>query len=112
MVYTDEQIETGNWVRELAATSWRGWNQFYHTGRWITKRRAILQRDHNQCQHCRAKGRYTKADTVHHLKHLRDYPELALTDDNLISVCENCHENIYHPEKHKKKNKTVTPERW
>jgi hypothetical protein len=49
---------------------------------------------------------------VHHLKHLRQYPELALTDDNLISVCGWCHENIYHPEKHKKKNKDVTVERW
>ena len=110
--YTETQIATGAWVRALAAGSPRGWNQFYHTGQWLRKRDYILTRDHNQCQCCRKRGKYSRANHVHHLKHLRQYPELALTDDNLISVCGWCHENVYHPEKHKKKNKDVTVERW
>lgn len=60
---------------------------------------------------CRKKGRYKRATTVHHLKHLRDVPELALTDSNLISLCEECHE-VMHPEKHKRKNGYENKERW
>lgn len=110
MSYTTEQKETGEWVRELARTSWRGWNAFYHTTKWRDKRAAILRRDHKACRLCRENGRYTPATTVHHLKHLRDYPELALEDSNLISLCGECHE-LVHPEKHQSKGfKNV--ERW
>ena len=35
---------------------------------------------------------------VHHIKPRRDYPELALVDSNLISLCDECH-NKMHPEK-------------
>lgn len=95
-----EQMATGEWVRKMAATSYRGWNAFYHTTRWQKKREAILRRDHRTCQLCRRKGKYKRATTVHHMKHLRDHPELALTDDNLISLCSECHEEV-HPEKHR-----------
>lgn len=56
-------------------------------------------------------GKYKKAVTVHHVKHLRVEPELALTDENLISLCMECHE-VLHPEKHKKKNNQINEERW
>lgn len=110
--YTDEQMETGRWVRKIAAGSERGWKAFYHTSAWTKKRKRILQRDHGSCQRCRQQGRYRKADTVHHVRHLRDAPELALTDDNLVSLCSECHEAV-HPEKHKTKPKGFTNvERW
>jgi len=35
---------------------------------------------------------------VHHIKHLKDFPELALVDSNLESLCFTCH-NEEHPEK-------------
>ena len=44
-------------------------------------------------------------------KHLKDIPELALTDDNLISLCGECHEYM-HPEKHRKKIGYRNEERW
>ena len=74
--------------------------------------------DHNECQICKAKGRYSKATTVHHVKHLREHPELALTifdgkNRQLISVCDACH-NRLHPEKwvkHEHKE-PLTEERW
>ncbi len=34
---------------------------------------------------------------VHHIKHLQDYPELALTDSNLMPLCFDCHKEM-HPE--------------
>ncbi|CAJ0571029.1 unnamed protein product, partial [Mesorhabditis spiculigera] len=35
---------------------------------------------------------------VHHIKPLEDFPDLALSDDNLESICPTCH-NQEHPEK-------------
>ena len=45
-----------------------------------------------------------QATTVHHIKHYDEYPELALENDNLISLCDACH-NYFHPEKAQKSNK-------
>lgn len=110
-LFTEEQLKIGQWVREISAKSYRGWKAFYHTTKWKYKRKDILKRDHNECQMCLQKGKYTRATTVHHIKHLRDMPELALTDSNLISLCNDCHE-LMHPEKHKRKIGYENKERW
>lgn len=110
-LFTEEQLKIGQWVREISAKSYRGWKAFYHTTKWKYKRKDILKRDHNECQMCRKKGKYTRATTVHHIKHLRDAPELALTDHNLISLCNDCHD-LMHPEKHKRKIGYENKERW
>ena len=52
-----------------------------------------------------------QATTVHHIKHYDEYPELALNNDNLISLCEACHNNM-HPEKAKKANKSRGKRRY
>ena len=88
---------------------------FYNSRTWRNKRKQILDRDNNECQICKKEGRVSKADTVHHIKELKDYPELGLDNDNLISVCNSCH-NIIHErfEGQKVKNKIniEIPERW
>ena len=80
-------------------------SDFYTSSAWKAKRAAILSRDGYQCQRCKRYGRLREATTVHHIKHYDEYPELALESDNLLSLCEACH-NYYHPEKAKKSNKT------
>lgn len=72
--------------------------KFYTTTKWKNKRAAILRRDKYQCQECRRYGRLRQAQTVHHIKHLDEFPELALDNNNLISLCNACH-NKAHPEK-------------
>lgn len=87
--------------------------KFYKSMIWKYKRLDILQRDNYECQRCKELGRYSKAVVVHHIKHLKDRPDLALDDSNLSSRCEACH-NIEHPEKgfkHERKE-PITPERW
>lgn len=96
--YTEDERKTGEWVRDLSERSYRGWKAFYHTPTWSKTRTAILKRDHYECQRCKRLGKYTKATTVHHKEHLKDCPELALTWENLESLCEACH-NAEHPEK-------------
>ena len=88
------------------------------------KRVEILAADRYECQICKARGRYKKAELVHHVRHLRDHPELALSDTyvdsdgqeqrQLISVCKDCHEAVCHPERMRKaeKEKFLQEERW
>lgn len=73
---------------------------FYMSSAWQKKREQILRRDGYRCQWCRRYGRLTEADEVHHVKPLKTHPELALSDENLVSLCASCHRKA-HPEKAK-----------
>ncbi|WP_210090674.1 HNH endonuclease [Paenibacillus turicensis] len=96
---------------------------FYKSKEWRKCREMILIRDHYLCQSCLKKGIIKSANTVHHIKQLEDYPELALEPTNLESICPACH-NHEHPEKgrrekepQKKRSAVVivskaNPERW
>lgn len=91
---------------------------FYKSWSWVKKRLEILDRDNKECQICKREGRVTVGTKknpliVHHIKHLKQYVLLALTDSNLITVCDSCH-NKLHPEKlnNKKKDKFINEERW
>lgn len=81
--------------------------RFYRSATWHKKSKEIRARDHNECQHCKAKGRVTCGQMqrldVHHKKHLDTHYELRLSDDNLITLCSSCH-NAEHPEKLKQKD--------
>lgn len=65
---------------------------FYHTGAWRKTRKLVLIRDHYLCQLRLSPNCLRYADTVHHIKELEDYPELALDMSNLTSSCSMCHE--------------------
>lgn len=71
---------------------------FYNCRRWRRKRREVLKAAHYECAICKAAGKYTEADTVHHIKHLREFPMLAMEDTNLQALCPECHYRIHHPE--------------
>ncbi len=76
----------------------------------------IIKRDNYECQKCKEKVKYSKADCVHHIIHLKDNPYLALESSNLISLCNECH-NLEHPEKLNKmikmnKKEPITTEIW
>ncbi len=74
-------------------------NRAFYTGaQWKRLRESVLRRDGYQCRRCRRYGRTRQAVTVHHVKPLSEYPELACDRNNLISVCRSCH-NALHPEK-------------
>ena len=82
-------------------------------------RAQVLRMDRYECQCCRRKGRYRKAVIVHHVKHIRHRPDLALSvwdgkERQLESVCKSCHED-YHPESQRRnslKAPPLTEERW
>lgn len=96
-------------------------NVWYNSGDWATVKAAVKRIDHNDCLICKAMGRRRAARIVHHVKHLRDRPDLALSiyDPDtgvrqLISVCKDCHEML-HPEAQRQYRPSKTPvtaERW
>lgn len=73
--------------------------RFYDSAAWRKCRDYVLKRDNYLCRICLRNGMKLKpADTVHHIKHFDEAPELALDPDNLESICASCH-NKEHPEK-------------
>lgn len=73
-------------------------NPFYRSRAWLRCRLLALQRDHYLCQPCYRGGKFTAANTVHHIEALEKRPDLALELSNLESICPSCH-NKEHPEK-------------
>ena len=69
---------------------------FYKSRKWKRKREVILRRDDYQCRQCKRYGKVTPATTIHHVQTLEERPELALVSDNLISLCNTCHENMHN----------------
>ena len=77
---------------------------FYLWGPWRRLRAKVLEMDHKECQVCAARGKYSRAEIVHHVKTVRERPDLALSvidpetgERQLIAVCKRCHEEA-HPE--------------
>lgn len=101
----------------------------YNSTEWKHKRLEILERDCYECQDCRKRiedaykdkkelsvrdRKIRRAEEVHHIKEIREFPELAFKNYNLISLCKQCH-NIRHgrnPYKFIRKKKRVTEEKW
>lgn len=92
------------WLKSLIKK--RDLHDFYSSKEWQVLAKQTRKEQHNECQRCRRRGYYSPCDIVHHIKYVKEYPELALTADNLECLCKNCHE-----EEHKKKA-FVNEERW
>lgn len=80
--------------------------KFYKSREWLEVRDRVRLKQNYECQDCKKEGKVGRCDVVHHKKHLRDYPLLALREDNLVCLCHMHHEK-YHPEKFKKANKAM-----
>lgn len=103
--------------------------EFYNSRRWKQKRIDILKRDRWECQDCierlrdavnkgillhGSENKIRRAVEVHHIKELKEHKELGLEEENLISLCTQCH-NIRHgrnPKRFVKKKKRINDEKW
>lgn len=66
-------------------------DKFYHSDKWKNVRAQAMARAHGLCQDCLKRGLLVNAEMVHHIKPLRDYPELGLDLNNLKPLCNRCH---------------------
>ena len=96
--------------------------EFYSWPEWRALRPDVLALDHHECVRCREiRRKFRRAKIVHHVKHLEDRPDLALSvwdpetgERQLVSVCKQCHEEL-HPEsqrQYKHIRAPLTAERW
>lgn len=88
-------------------------NDFYHSKEWKKLRVRALERDNYLCRLCLKRGKITPAKTVHHITPLRVDNAQKLELNNLITVCESCH-NELHKEKsytNEKKQKFIQNKR-
>ena len=98
---------------------------FYVTKEWKEKRQEVLLRDNYICQRCLGKWnqqgidpvkkiKLSSAKIVHHIKPMKDYFNKALDNDNLISLCFECHEKVEGRtnNKFKIKKEPLTIEQW
>jgi len=69
----------------LKEHSLKYWRNIY-----IKWRKTILERDNNKCQICGI-----SANIIHHIKDRKNYPELLMANDNVITLCRSCHIKIH-----------------
>lgn len=87
---------------------------FYNSKEWKNLREVILKRDNYICRIC---GR--PAEEVHHIKFITprsiDNPDVTMKEENLLSVCKDCHFKIHKEQKAAnvaRANKRRTRHRW
>ncbi len=69
--------------------------KFRSTARWQRKAAEIRSRDAELCKLCLYEGRITSRRlSVHHITPIKEDPERKLDDDNLITLCEEHHEEV------------------
>ncbi len=112
--------------KEISFASWCANNnplRFYKSTMWKHTQRAVLQMDKHECQLCKEKyHRFRRANTVHHVNHFKQRPDLATeiwyTDStgvkrrNLISLCHDCHEEAHGWRCKGADEEPLTEERW
>lgn len=112
---TEEQVD--RWITKLIEQD--KVHEFYVSKEWRRLRKEVLADNHNECEMCKARGMYTKANHVHHVQYVRKHPRYALSKTytfqgkeykNLMALCHNCHEEIHgYRQKHRE---VLTVERW
>ncbi|BDR84888.1 HNH endonuclease [Clostridium tetani] len=71
--------------------------EFYHSKPWLIVREQIRQRDNGLCKLCLRNKKIRSMDMVHHIEELREKYNKRLGKDNLICLCNKCH-NAVHAE--------------
>ncbi|MFC0525788.1 HNH endonuclease signature motif containing protein [Pontibacillus salicampi] len=88
--------------------------KFYQCLEWRELRLFVLKRDNYECQTCMRKGKVGPGQNVHHIKEVKQYPELALVKSNCEAICIPCHneehDRLYDYQK--PQPKFINEERW
>ena len=97
-----EQIDrdkTSRYEKSRGSASSQGYDKD-----WRRVRLAYLKRN-PLCEECLKKDRVTPAVLVHHIKPVKDYLELRLDPNNLMSLCTEHHEEIHGKDRFKRREK-------
>ena len=94
--------KNGYWYLGKNHWNWKGGitpeiTKFYHSIECRRWRKSIYMRDKWICQHCGYNGWSWSGRKLHahHIKSLRQYPELKLDINNGITLCDKCHASLH-----------------
>lgn len=74
----------------------KDYSAFYKSKDWLHVRKVVLKRDGYECRECKRYGKVVEANTVHHVIPLAEMYDLKLDRRNLISLCDEHHENMHN----------------
>ena len=69
--------------------------KFYTSVQWKRMRELIKVRDKGLCRMCLCKGDVRYMNTVHHIEELKDCWGKRINPNNLICLCESCHQTVH-----------------
>ncbi len=69
--------------------------KFYTSKEWLKERDIIKNLDNNLCLMCLDHKELNSMNTVHHIEELKENWSKRFEKDNLISLCESCHQKIH-----------------
>lgn len=76
-------------------------DRFYRSAKWQKARLVVIAENRGICQMCHKR----KGTEVHHIIPVTDGnvddPAIALSKDNLMLLCKECHDSIRHAEENK-----------
>lgn len=88
--------------------------RFYEAPEWRRCKAEYLKSVNHLCERCLEQGRYVPAKIVHHIIFLNSEnfgdPELMFGYDNLLAVCQKCHNDIHGNARNEKRWKFVDGE--
>lgn len=96
-------------------------SKFYESRQWKQLSRQVIAEYHGECFLCRQQKKLTKAVLVHHVRPLREYPELAYSRTyqdkggeyiQLMPLCFDCHERIHRRGAYAKPAGYQNEEKW
>ena len=67
----------------------------YHTKQWDIAKRQVALRDNSLCRLCFSNRSWTASQLVHHIVEVEEDSTLIYSADNLISLCESCHQQVH-----------------
>lgn len=78
---------------------YEGASRFFNSKAWIKCRASYIIKVNALCENCLKHNRIKTGDILHHKVHLNASnvrnPEIALNHDNLIFLCQSCHNSIH-----------------
>lgn len=93
---TQRKREQVKYYKERTKERDEKYNQFYKSKEWKRLRQVVVVRDHAICQDCLKNNIITQYNTVHHIIPIKIEWNKRLDINNLICLCESCHQKRHN----------------
>ena len=90
-----EKIAKANTGRRKKDPKTPEWKRIRCSKSWLKWRKEVFERDDYTCQECGIRNKKGLGKTIelnpHHIKSVKNYPNLVFEVDNGITLCRSCH---------------------